>query len=62
MNSVTPPSRARTSRRNFAISEVISTKPAPDVWTVSSDDTMVFAETDDGALRVDFAELIKSVR
>src|SRR3954454_24167470 len=51
MNSVTAPSLAETSRTNFATSRVRSTKPAPAVCTVSSDDTMVPAATRDGAER-----------
>src|SRR4029453_13929152 len=51
MNSVTAPSRARASRTNFATSAVRSVKPAPDVCTVSSEDTMVLALTVDDAER-----------
>src|SRR5437762_13656084 len=51
MNSVTAPSRACTSRTNFATSAVRSVKPAPDVCTVSSEDTMVLAVTIEGAVR-----------
>src|ERR1700710_2576486 len=51
MNSVTAPSLAEASLTNFATSRVRSTKPAPGVCTVSSDDTMVLATTVDGALR-----------
>ena len=60
MNSVTAPSLRRASRTNFAISAVRSTKPAPGVWTVRSDDTMVLALTVDGAEREsDLGEVIK---
>src|SRR6185437_10878631 len=48
MNSVTAPSRPPASRRNLATSGVRSTKPAPDVCTVNSDDTMLLAATEDG--------------
>jgi hypothetical protein len=39
-----------------------STKPAPRVCTVSNDDTMLLAGTDDGAPSDDLVELIKSCR
>ena len=45
MNSVTAPSRARASPKNFATSAVRSAKPAPEVCTVSSEDTMEAAVT-----------------
>ena len=51
MNSVTAPSRAWASLTNFAVSEVRSVKPGPEVCTVSNDDTMVVALTVDGAVR-----------
>ena len=51
MNSVTAPSRARASRTNLATSEVRSVKPAPEVCTVSSEDTMVVALTEERAVR-----------
>ena len=51
MNSVTAPSRARASRTNFATSAVRSVKPAPEVCTVSSEDTMVVAVTAEGVVR-----------
>ena len=51
MNSVTAPSRARASATNFATSAVRSVKPAPDVSTVSSEDTMEVAVTAEGAVR-----------
>ena len=58
MNSVTAPSCAPASSTNFATSAVRSTKPRPDVCTVSSDDTMVLALTVDGAVRE--IDLVKS--
>ena len=62
MNSVTAPSRARASRTNFATSAVRSVKPAPDVCTVSSDDTMVVAVTVGGRVREsDLGEVMKSL-
>src|ERR1700736_1759818 len=59
MNSVTAPSLARASLTNFAISEVRSVKPGPEVCTVSNDDTMVVALTVDGAVReIDLDEVM----
>src|ERR1700754_4213924 len=52
INTVTAPSRARASRRNFAMSAVRSVKPGPRVCTVSNDETMLVAVTADGADRV----------
>src|SRR5690349_14103909 len=51
MNSVTAPSRACASATNFATSAVRSVKPAPEVCTVSSEDTMVLALTAEGVVR-----------
>src|SRR6185312_14666172 len=51
MNSVTAPSLARASVTNFATSAVRSVKPAPDVGTVSSEETMEVAVTDEAAVR-----------
>src|SRR6185312_8582799 len=51
MNSVTAPSRACTSRTNFATSAVRSVKPVPRVSTVSNEDAMVLAATAEGVVR-----------
>src|SRR5437879_13818543 len=51
INTVTAPSRAPASRRNFLTSAVRSVKPAPRVSTVNNDDMMVVAETVEGAER-----------
>src|SRR5258708_2101396 len=62
MNSVPAPSCAPGSLTNLATSVVRSTKPAPEVWTVSSDETMVLALTEDNALREsDLGEGMNSV-
>ena len=62
MNSVRTPSRAWTSLMNFAASLVRSVKPRPGVCTVSSDDAMVVACTDDGAERVtDLFDVMKGL-
>src|ERR1700754_256964 len=45
MNSVTAPSLAEASAANLATSRVRSTKPAPEVCTVSNDDAIVLAAT-----------------
>src|SRR3954469_22813720 len=60
MKSVNAPSRAPASATNFAASPVRSVKPQPGVCTVSSDDAMVVACTDDSAERVmDLADVMK---
>ena len=60
MNSTTAPSFAPASLTNFATSAVRSTKPAPDVWTVSSDVTSASAVTAEGALReMDLGDVIE---
>src|ERR1700728_1362531 len=51
MNSVNWPSTAPASCANCATSAVRSTKPRPDVCTLSNDDTTELAETFDVALR-----------
>src|ERR1043166_8644174 len=62
MNSVTAPSRARASRTNFATSEVRSVKPAPEVCTVSNEDTMLLAATVDGVVREsDLGAVMKAI-
>src|SRR4051812_15213720 len=51
MKTVTAPSRPPTWRRNAATSRVMSTKPAPAVRTVSTEDAAVSTATAVGALR-----------
>jgi hypothetical protein len=60
MNSVTAPSLAPASFTNLVTSAVRSTKPAPDVSTVSSDVTMAVAETlDEGLREIDLDRTMK---
>src|SRR4029077_807723 len=62
MNSVSMPSMAATSFTNRAISALRSTKPRPEVCTVRSELTTVFALSADGAVRdIDFDEVMSDL-
>ena len=62
MNKVTAPSRAQASPTNLVTSAVKSTKPRPDVSTVSSEVTAESAVTADSAvLDVDLDEVMNGL-